>query len=139
MIHRIVEKSIEINVKSDVVWQVFTNARLTRQMGGEYVTDWKAGSAFGWKGLDGRMYTNGRILAVQPGKMIRHNLLHECNSKEQTAIITYHFQEKQGNTLLQAREEIMYAVTEKQYREVAQGWDVALEAVKKIAEANSAS
>src|SRR5687768_8259141 len=137
MIHRIVEKSIEINAKPDIVWQVFTNARLTRQMGGEYVTDWKAGSTFGWKGLDGRMYTNGKILAVQPGKMIRHNLLDECNSKEQTAVITYQFHEKQGSTLLQAREEIMYAVTEKQYREASQGWDAALEAVRKIAEENN--
>ncbi|KAA0993816.1 SRPBCC family protein [Dyadobacter aurulentus] len=137
MIHRIVEKSIMIHVKPEIVWQVFTNARLTRQMGGEYVTDWKTGSAFGWKGLDGRMYTNGKILDLVPGKMIRHDLLNDCNSKEQTAVITYHFHEKQGSTLLQAREEIMYAVTEKQYREVSQGWNAALEAVKQIAEANN--
>jgi hypothetical protein len=42
-----VEKSIEINAPASKVWRIFTDPVLTRQMGGEYVSDWKAGSSFG--------------------------------------------------------------------------------------------
>ena len=70
-----VEKSIEINAPASKVWQVFTDPAITRQIGGEYVSDWKVGSSFGWKGLDGKMVTNGTILKIEPEKLLQHNLL----------------------------------------------------------------
>lgn len=33
--------------------------------GGEYITDWKPGSSFGWKGINGQMLTYGTVLEVQ--------------------------------------------------------------------------
>ncbi|HZI25200.1 MAG TPA: SRPBCC domain-containing protein [Chryseolinea sp.] len=62
---RIITQSIEINAPVNKVWRVFTDPKVTRQMGGEYVTDWKVGSAFGWKGSDGKMYTNCSILQIE--------------------------------------------------------------------------
>jgi len=50
-----IEDSIEISAPVSKVWRVFTDPVLTGQMGGEYVSDWKVGSPFGWKGLDGKM------------------------------------------------------------------------------------
>jgi uncharacterized protein YndB with AHSA1/START domain len=44
-----VETSIEINAPVSKVWRVLTDLNLTRQMGGEYVSEWRVGSSFGWK------------------------------------------------------------------------------------------
>jgi len=42
-----IEDSIEISAPVSKVRRVFTDPVLTRQMGGEYVSDWKVGSPFG--------------------------------------------------------------------------------------------
>src|SRR5687768_13920664 len=86
-----VEKSIEINAPVSKVWRVFTDPVLTRQMGGEYVSDWKVGSSLRWKGPDGRMLTNGTILNIEPEKLLQHNLFSSDASSagEITSVITY--------------------------------------------------
>ncbi|WAC13594.1 SRPBCC family protein [Dyadobacter pollutisoli] len=134
MLHRIIDKKLEINALPGQVWKVFTDCEITRQMGGEYVTDWNAGNAFGWKGNDGNMYTNGKILKVVPEKLLRHSLFNGEKPPKEISIITYEFLECGGKTLLAAREEIHHAMTDKQYEEASQGWDYALNAVKDLAE-----
>ena len=91
-----VESSVEINAPASKAWQVFTDPALTRQMGGEYVSDWKVGSSFGWKGPDGRMVTNGTILKIEPEKLLQHNLLNSVGSIN--SVITYNFSERNGVT-----------------------------------------
>ena len=127
-----VEKSIEITAPVSKVWQVFTNPAMTRQMGGEYVSDWKVGSGFGWKGPDGKMLTTGTILQIEPEKLLKHNLL---NSDSATiSIITYELREENGRTILYAREDLTNPVTDEEYSDVMNGWDAALAALKDVAE-----
>ena len=136
MPNHFVEKSIEINAPVSKVWRVFTDPALTRQMGGEYVTEWKVGSSFSWKGLDGQILTNGSILKIEPEKLLQHNLFDSgAASKESIlSVITYEFNEQNGRTLLLAREEFSQPKNDEEYIDANEGWDVALQSVKAIAE-----
>ena len=132
MSNLLVEKSIKINAPVSKVWQVFTNPVITRQMGGEYVSDWKAGSGFGWMAADGKMLTNGTILQIEPEKLLKHNLL---NSDSATiSIITYELRAENGRTILDAREDFTNPITDEEYSDAINGWDAALAALKDVAE-----
>lgn len=129
----LIENTIEIKAPVSRVWRVFTNPALTRRMGGEYVSDWKVGSSFGWKGPDGKMVTNGTILQIMPEKLLQHDLLNSVGSIN--SVITYAFVEKDDVTTLHAREEFARPITDEEYADSREGWDAALRAVKEVAEA----
>src|ERR1700749_3387673 len=84
-----INKSIKINATPANVWRVFTEPAVTRQMGGEYVSGWKAGSSFGWKGANGTMLTNGTILQIEPKHLLKHDLFDAGNKTLVTSVITY--------------------------------------------------
>ena len=128
-----IENSIEINAPVSKVWRVFTDPVLSRQIGGEYVSDWKVGSSFGWKGLDGSMVTNGTIMKILPEKLLQHDLFDSVGSID--SVITYAFDEKNRVTTLHAREDFAHPITDQEYADALEGWDAALLAVKKTAEA----
>jgi uncharacterized protein YndB with AHSA1/START domain len=130
----LIERSIEINASPDKVWRVFTDAAITRQMGGEYVSDWKVGSPFGWKGVNGRQYTYGEIMEIEAGKLLKHKLFNRQDKSFIASVITYKFEENNGITTLFAREELSQSIDEEDYKEAVQGWDTALYAVKQLAE-----
>ncbi len=127
-----VESPIEINAPASKVWQVFTDPAITRQIGGEYVSDWKVGSSFGWKGLDGKMVTNGTILKIEPEKLLQHNLLNPNTTI--ISVITYELHEENGRTTLHASENFANPINDKEYADAVEGWDAALIALKEVAE-----
>ena len=127
-----IEKSVEINAPVSQVWRVFTDPTLTRQMGGEYVSKWEVGSAFGWKGLDGKMLTNGTIMKIEPEKMLQHTLLNSLGSTG--SVISYEFNEKNNVTTIYAREDFTSSITDEEHRDAEEGWETALRAVKDTAE-----
>lgn len=127
-----IEKSIQINAPVSKVWQVFTNPAITRQMGGEYVSDRKVGSGFGWKSPDGNMLTNGAILQIEPEKLLQHNLLNSDNTI--ISIITYELRDENGRTTLYAREEFTKPINDQEYSDAGDGWEAALVALKEAAE-----
>jgi uncharacterized protein YndB with AHSA1/START domain len=127
-----VDKTIEIHAPASKVWRVFTDPELTRQMGGEYVSDWKVGSSFGFKGLDGKMLTNGTILKIEPEKLLQHKLFNSISSID--SVITYELQQHDGDTTLYSREEFTSPVSDKEYADIVEGWNAALLAVKELAE-----
>jgi uncharacterized protein YndB with AHSA1/START domain len=131
-----VERSIEIDAPVSKVWRVFTDPVLSRQMGGEYVTNWKVGSPFGWKALNGQMYTNGVILKIEPEKILQHTLLNPDTSSAVsiTSVITYELRERDQFTTLLAREDFQNAINDTEYADAMDGWEAALLSVKEIAE-----
>ena len=131
-----VEKTIEINAPVSTVWRVFTDPFLTRQMGGEYVSDWKVGSSFSWKDLNGQVLTYGSILKLEPQKLLQHNLF-DSEAPSTAAIqsvITYEFHEEDGRTTIRAREDFSRSRIDKEIADAMEGWDAALDSVKQIAE-----
>jgi uncharacterized protein YndB with AHSA1/START domain len=127
-----IEKSIEIHTPVSKVWRVFTDPALTKQMGGEYVSDWKVGSSFGWKAADGKMVTNGTILKIETEKFLQQTLFNSVGSID--SVITYEFGENGHATILHAREEFSKPITDQEYADAVTGWDAALLAVKETAE-----
>ena len=129
-----IEKTIELNASIKKVWRVFIDPVVTRQMGGEYVSEWKDGSSLGWKGQDGMFYTNGTILKIETEKLIKHELLDLKDNSKLLAVITYEFKEIGERTILTTKEEINYEMTTDQIKDASDGWDQALNAVKETAE-----
>ena len=130
------EKFIEINAPVSTVWRVFTDPVLSRQMGGEYLTEWKVGSPLHWKNLDGQILTNGLILKIEPEKILQHNLVSTdaVSAGSILSVITYEFQNRNGLTMLLAREDFVRPITDEEYNAATEGWDAALQSVKEIAE-----
>src|SRR5215217_7317216 len=124
----LIEKSIEINAPAAKVWRVFTEPALTRQMGGEYVSDWKVGSALGWKEADGNRLTNGVIMQIEPEKLLQHTLLNSVGSIG--SVITYEFDEQNGITTVHAWEDFTNPIIDKEYEDASEGWETALRVLK---------
>lgn len=134
-----VESSIEINAPVSRVWRVFTDPVLTRQMGGEYVSEWKVGSSFSWKALNGQILTNGSILKIEPEKLLQHNLFDsDALSRDSIiSVITYEFHEQNGRTTILTREDFSRPINDEESAAALEGWDAALNSVKEIAEKES--
>ena len=130
----VIHQAITIPATADKVWQVFTDATVTREIGGEYISDWTVGSSFGWKGLDGKLYTHGRVLEIQPLRMLKHNLSDMNDESRVLSIITYTFEESEGQTTLVATEELNYEISDEQLDAANEGWYLALRSVKELAE-----
>lgn len=130
----VIDRSIEINALPVRVWRVFTDPVLTKQMGGEYLSDWKTGSSFSFKGLDGTIYTSGEILQIENEKLLKHSLFSQDEKKGIISVITYTLIPNGEGTLLCAKEELTHSTTDEKYEEMLQGWDAALNAVRSIAE-----
>lgn len=129
------EKTIEIAAPKAKVWSVFTDPELSRRMGGEYVTDWEAGSSIGWK-ADGKMRTDGKILKVEAGRLLKHNLFRDIDGvATMTSVITYELRGPEHSTTLSARESFAEAQDAKSFAEASKGWDATLAKLKEVAEA----
>ena len=129
-----IEKTIEINTIPKVLWRAFTDPLITRQMGGEYITDWKVGNSLSWKGMDGNIYTNGIILELEPEKIFKHNLFNLDEKAKILSVITYKLQENNKSTTLYAREDYGIEMTDQEYDEASAGWDFALNILRETAE-----
>ena len=127
-----IEKSIEVKAPVSQVWRVFTDPALTRQMGGEYISEWEVGSSFGWRGLDGRMLTQGRIIKIEPEKLLQHSLLNSIGATN--SVITYELDEEDGITVLHTREDFTNPILEDEYTDASEGWDAALQVLKERVE-----
>lgn len=131
-----IEKSIEIAVPAIDVWQAFVDPALSRKMGGEYVSAWEAGSPIGWKDLEGRMLTSGKILKIEPAKMLKHNVFRDVEGILTLAsVVTYELRGRQdGKTTLLARESFAQPQDAKAFAAAEAGWDAALTKLKEAAE-----
>jgi uncharacterized protein YndB with AHSA1/START domain len=127
-----IEKSIEIHAPVSRVWRVFTDPALTRQMGGEYVSDWEVGSSFRWKGMDVTVLTQGKIMKIEAEKLLQHTLLNSVGATN--SVITYELEEQDGVTTLRAHEDFTNPINEDEHRDASEGWDAALLALRDVAE-----
>ncbi len=103
-------------------------------MGGEYVSTWKVGESLGWKGDDGKMYTHGIILEFEPNQLLKHSLYDLKTKSRLTSTITYRLEDKGKYMILHAEEVLAFDMRDDQFEEALEGWDLALESVKEIAE-----
>ena len=134
MDRKFIEKAIEINTTPKKLWRTITDPAVTREMGGEYISDWQIGSSLSWKGTDGHIYTNGTILQLEPEMILQHSLFNLDEKEKILSVITYKFDDNKESTTLHAREDYSISLTDKEYEEASGGWDFALKVVKQTAE-----
>jgi uncharacterized protein YndB with AHSA1/START domain len=127
-------KSIDIDATAAQVWSVFVDPAVSREMGGYYDTDWQKGSVISWRGPDGKTYTRGVILQCAAPRLLQYKLFDMEDAGKVLSTIIYVFTEDQGKTLLIAREELHYEISQQALADAGAGWDAALLAVKNIAE-----
>ena len=132
--NRIITKSITITATPHQVWRVFTDPQVTRAMGGHYVSSWKEGEPLQWKGEEGQFHTYGIILEIIPDQLLKHDLYDMKTKSRVTSTITYRFEDKGKYTILHAEEVLTFDMRDDQFEEALEGWDLALETVKEIAE-----
>jgi uncharacterized protein YndB with AHSA1/START domain len=128
----VIKKEIEINASPENVWRVFTEPAVTKAMGGEYISDWEIGSSFNWKDNDGKIRTNGKIVLLEPAKLLKHYLFKDNETLLST--ITYQLKNKNGKTILSAHEKWNFDIDDEQFKDASEGWEAALNKVKEIAE-----
>ncbi len=126
--------SVVIPAPALQVWRMFNDPAFTREMGGEYVSDWKVGSHLCWMGPEGVMFTDGRILKIVPGKLLQHTLFHPDSNEELMATITYELTELNGKTTVKIVEQFADPITDDEYEDSLGGWEAALDAVKELLE-----
>jgi uncharacterized protein YndB with AHSA1/START domain len=131
-----IERSIEIAVPAIDVWQTFVDPPKSRLAGGEYVTDWDVGGRIAWKG-DGGTVGKGCILKLEPGKILKHNLVKDEDGVEaMVSVVTYEFRGRSdGKTTLLARVSFAEAQGAKAFADAGAALDARLAAVKSAAEA----
>lgn len=134
MDRKFIEKTIEINTTPKKLWRTITDPTITREMGGEYISDWQIGSSLSWKGTDGHIYTNGTILQLEPEFILQHNLFNLDEKDKILSVITYKFEDTKKSTTLHAHEEYSVSLTDEEYEAASEGWDFALKVVKEKAE-----
>jgi uncharacterized protein YndB with AHSA1/START domain len=125
------EKTIKIDAPAARVWQVFTDSQVTRELGGEYVTDWQVGSTIGWKSGE-HMLTHGMISEFVPGKMFAFR--QDGSIRGVGSNIRYELEQAGEGTLLHASERFEQTIPEQDYADASEGWDIALGMVKEVAE-----
>ena len=130
----LIKKTIAITATPHEVWQVFTDPKVTQLMGGHYISTWKKGETLQWKDDDGKLYSYGIILEIELDKLLKHSLLDMKTKSKVTSVITYVFEDMGKYTNLHAEEELAYEMREDQFEEALEGWDMALDTFKEIAE-----
>ena len=134
MSHTFIETSVEIEAPASTVWGMFTDPAFTKQMGGEYVSNWKVGSPLKWLNSAGQILTNGTILKIEPNKILQHSLFSNPESLSVMAILTYKLVGSGDRTTVRIREDFTNSITEEERVDFIQGWNVALRAAKEVGE-----
>ena len=134
MPNTLIRKSITITATPHDVWRVFTDPKVTILMGGHYESSWKVGESLQWKGDDGKLYSYGIILELEPDRLLKHSLYDMKTKERLTSVITYRFEDMGKYIILHAEEELAFDMRDDQFEEALEGWDMALNTVKEIAE-----
>lgn len=116
------EKSIDIQAPASKVWQAIR---------AEYASDWEVDGSIQGRGAD------GKILKLEPEKLLKHNLLRKTDEgiSALSSVITYELREHNGMTILVARESFAEAQNDKAFAEALSGWDASLRKLKEASEA----
>ena len=133
----IVEKSIEIDAPASKVWEALTKPDLSKQWieqfwpgFGALESDWKRGSPMRWKTANGKIDLEGKIIAIEPEKMIRYSFTMPQD------LVTLTLDEQNGQTVLAVThgDFTQKPDSEECYLGALAGWEMNLPKIKELAE-----
>lgn len=114
------EKTVEISAPSSKVWCILTDPKLSRALGGEYVSDWEVGSSIVWKDLKGTALVSGKILRIEPEHLLKHNTLRDADGVQSLySVITYELRWQGEKTTLLGRESFAEDCGDKAFADAA--------------------
>lgn len=144
----IAEKSIDIAAPASKVWAVLTqrSSEWSDLFGakGPVESDWKVGSDVLWRNAEGVVYVSGRVLASEPGTLLRFTVrstqreMQPLSGRPEDDITqTYALAEHGGRTTLSIAhgDFTNLANGEQIYTAVMAGWDTLLAKFKELSEA----
>jgi len=136
----IVAKSIELNAKPKEVWDALTNPEKTK----EYFfkcrveSDWKPGSPISFKRkilLIFNFELKGKILEIEPEKLLKYNLKNSSDDSKTTSTVTDKLSYKDGKTILDITDDVGKGKGAKErYEKSGKGWDKILTGLKEFIE-----
>lgn len=137
----IVRKQIAINADPPIVWDALTNPEKTKEyfFNCEVFSDWKVGSPITFKGkmfLIKKIEMNGKILAIEPEKLLKYNLVNNDQEDQKSiSIVTDEITYNNGITILSITDEVGEGEgAEERYEKSEKGWEKVLDGLKKLVE-----
>ena len=137
----IVKKQIKINAAPSEVWDALTNPEKTKEyfFNCEVFSDWKVGSSITFKGrvlLVKKIEMNGKILAIEPEKLLKYNLVNNDQEDQKSiSIVTDEISYNNGVTTLSITDEVGDGEgAEERFKKSEKGWDKVLDGLKEIVE-----
>ncbi len=134
----IVSRGVEIHAPAHKVWNIFTDPFFTQLIGGEFVTDWQAGSPFRFVGWNGEVYADGTLLKCAPGKILQYSIFEKSIiPKKVNAVrsrVTYQLEEYFGRTTLIVSEEFVTGINDHDHARAHEMWDLTLLHIRDITE-----
>jgi len=135
-----VERSVDINVNPESVWEAIVDPELVKQyfFGTEVLSDWEPGSDIIFQGTwEGQTYRDkGKILEIKKGYLLRYSYWSAFSglqdSPENYSEVTYQLSEKGGFTRIDLTQKGFAGQEAREHAEA--GWDAVLGGMKKLLE-----
>ena len=133
-----VKKSVTIKAKPSQVWDALTNPERTKNyfFNCKVYSDWKPGSDIIFKGrifLIKKIELKGKILKVEPNKLLQYSLKHRDESGE--SLVTDELTYQKDETTVSITDNVGGGEgAENRFRRSQKGWDKILAGLKKEVE-----
>ena len=139
----IVKKEISINAEPSAVWDALTNPEKTKDyfFNCKVFSNWKTGSDIIFKRKMFFFFNfemRGKILKVEPRKILRYILSNSGSSTFSTVTDTIHYQD--GKTILSITDDVGAGKdAQERYEKSEKGWDKILIGLKEYVESEKAA
>ena len=137
----IVKKKVDIKAEPAEVWDALTNPEKTKKyfFNCEVFSDWKEGSSITFKGtilLVKKIEMNGKILKIQPEKLLQYSLTNEdSKDSSSSSTVTDELTYQNGVTTLSITDDVGQGDgAEERYKKSEKGWDKVLKGLKELVE-----
>ena len=136
----IVKKSIALNATPAEVWDALTNPEKTKEyfFHCEVHSTWEVGSPISFKGkifFIKKIEMNGTVLAVEPERLLKYNLVNEGDEGHSISTVTDELKYENGQTILSISDDVGDGdESQERYEKSDKGWDKVLKGLKELVE-----
>ncbi|WP_295797236.1 SRPBCC domain-containing protein [Mucilaginibacter sp.] len=140
MKEHVVKKEVSINAEPSAVWDALTDPLKTKKyfFNCKVISSWKEGSPITFKG---RMFLifpiemKGRILKIEPGKLLQYNLKNTGDKSATFSTVTDTLTYKNGKTTVSITDDVGVGEgAAKRFEKSKKGWEKILKGLKAVVE-----